>query len=73
MDSTIYSKVLVLFDVLFGNVFGDHLISHIAGTAAEVSPRPQVSSPKLFLQMLELASIPYPACHARSTLVVDTS
>jgi hypothetical protein len=51
MDSTIYSEIRILIDILFGNILGNHLIGDIAGTAAEVSSCPQVPSPELFLQM----------------------
>jgi len=51
---TIYFEVLVLIDILPGNVFCDHVVRHVAGTTAEVAPRPEGSSPKLFLQMREL-------------------
>jgi len=51
MDSTIYSEIRILIDILFGNILGNHLIGDIAGAAAEVSSRPQVPSPELFLQM----------------------
>jgi hypothetical protein len=52
MDSTIYSEIRILIDILFGNILGNYLIGDIAGTAAEVSSRPQVPSPELLLQML---------------------
>jgi hypothetical protein len=51
MDSTIYSEIRILIDILFGNILGNYLIGDIAGTAAEVSSRPQVPSPELLLQM----------------------
>jgi len=35
MDSTIYFEVLVLGDILLGDVFCDDIIGHITGTAAE--------------------------------------
>ena len=54
MDSTIYFEVFILIDILLGDVFCDDVIRHIAGTAAEVASRPQVSSPKLFLQVRKL-------------------
>jgi hypothetical protein len=54
MDSTIYFEVFVLVDVLLGDVFCDHVVGHVAGTAAEISSRPQVSSPELLLQVREL-------------------
>ena len=54
MDSTIYFEVLVLIDILLGDVFCDHIVRHFTGAAAEVASRPQVPPPKLFLQMGEL-------------------
>jgi hypothetical protein len=51
MDLTIYSEILILIDVLLGDVLGDHLIGDVSGTAAEISSRPQVSAPELLLQM----------------------
>src|ERR1019366_10803851 len=55
MDSTIYFEVLVLIDVLFGYVFCNRIVGHIAGTTAERASRPQVASPKLLLQMRKLS------------------
>jgi hypothetical protein len=54
MDLTIYFEVLVLIDVLLGNVFRDHIVRYVTAAAAEVASRPQVASPKLLLQMWEL-------------------
>ncbi len=54
MGSTIYFEVFVLIDILLGNVLRNHVVGHVAGTAAEAAPGPQVSSPELFLQMREL-------------------
>src|SRR5580658_8809809 len=51
MDSTIYSEIRILIDILVGNILGNHLIGDIPRTAAEVSSCPQVPSPELFLQM----------------------
>jgi hypothetical protein len=51
MGSTMYFEVLVLVDVLFGDVLRNDVIGHGAGTAAEVSSGPQVSSPELLLKM----------------------
>jgi len=53
-DSTIYFEVLVLVYVLVSDVFCNHIICHVAGTAAEVAARPQVASPELFLQVRKL-------------------
>jgi hypothetical protein len=54
MDSTIYFEVFVLVNVLFGKVFCDYIVGHVTGTATKVAARPQVSSPKLLLQMRKL-------------------
>jgi len=54
MDSTIYFEVLVLIDVLFGYIFCNHIVRHVAGTTAEIASRPQVASPKLLLQVRKL-------------------
>jgi len=51
MDSTIYFEVFVHIRILFGDVLRNDVVGHVAGTAAEVSACPQVSSPKLLLQM----------------------
>src|ERR1700683_750118 len=51
MDSTIYSEIRILIDILFGNILGNHLIGDIPRTAAKISSCPQVPSPELFLQM----------------------
>ncbi len=54
MGSTIYFEVLVLIDILLGDVLRNDVVGYVAGTAAEVSSGPQVSSPELLLQMREL-------------------
>ena len=54
MDSTIYFEVFVHIRILFGDVLRNDVVGHVSGTAAEVSACPQVSSPKLLLQMREL-------------------
>src|ERR1700686_1344235 len=51
MDSTIYSEIFVLVEILLGYVLRDYLVGHIARTAAEVPSCPQVSSPELLLQV----------------------
>ena len=51
MDLTIYFEIFVLLDVLFGNVFRDHLVRHIPRATAEISPCPQMPAPELFLQV----------------------
>jgi hypothetical protein len=53
MASTIYSEILILVDILFRYVFGNHFVRHIPAAAAEVSSGPQVPSPKLLLDVLE--------------------
>ena len=35
MDSTIYSEVLVVIDILLGNILRNHVVRHIAGAAAK--------------------------------------
>ena len=54
MDSTIYFEVFVLVDVLLSDVFCDHLVRHVSGTATEVAPCPYVSPPKLLLEVWKL-------------------
>jgi hypothetical protein len=54
MDSTIYFEVFVGARILFGYVFRDDIVGHIAGTTAKVASRPQVSSPKLLLPVRKL-------------------
>ena len=54
MDSTIYFEVLVLINILLRDIFGDHVVCHVAGTAAEIASCPQMPSPKLFLQVRKL-------------------
>jgi hypothetical protein len=51
MDSTIDSEILILVDILLGNVLRDYLVGDVTRTAAEVSSRPQVPPPELLLQM----------------------
>jgi hypothetical protein len=55
MDLTIYSKVFVLVLVLIRYVLSYDLVGHIAGTTAEVSSRPEMPPPKLFLQVRKLS------------------
>jgi hypothetical protein len=40
MDPTIYFEVLVLIDVLLGDVFCDDIVRHVAGTATEIASCP---------------------------------
>ena len=54
MGSTIYFEVFVLIDILLGDILRDDVVGHVAGTAAEISSGPQMSSPELLLQMREL-------------------
>ena len=54
MDSTIYFEVFVHIGILFGDLLRNDIVGHIAGTKAEVSTGPQVSPPKLLLQVREL-------------------
>ena len=54
MDSTIYSEILVLIDVLFRDVFRNDLVRYIAGTTAEIAPGPYVPSPELLLNVGKL-------------------
>ncbi len=44
--ATIYFEVLVLIDILLGDVLRNHVVSHVPGTAAEVSSGPQVVRPQ---------------------------
>jgi hypothetical protein len=46
MALTIYSEILILIDVLFRNVFGDHIIGHISRATAEIPSRPHVLTPR---------------------------
>ena len=54
MASTIYSEILLSIDVLVRTVLRNHFVRHVARTAAEVSPRPQVATPELLLDMWKL-------------------
>src|SRR6516162_5136093 len=54
MALTIYLKILISIDVLVRNVLRNHFLRHVARTAAEVSPRPQVATPELLLDMWKL-------------------
>lgn len=54
MDSTIYSEILVLIDILLCYVLPNHLVRHIPRTAAEIPPGPQMPSPELLLDMRKL-------------------
>ena len=54
MGLTIYSEILVRRRVLVGDVLRDNFIGDIAGATAEVSSRPQVPTPELFLQVRKL-------------------
>ena len=54
MGLTIYSEILVRSRVLIGDVLRDNFIGDIARATAEVSSRPQVPTPELFLQVRKL-------------------
>ena len=54
MDSTIYSEIFVLIDILFRDVLGNYLVRYIAGTAAEVPSGPHGSSAELLLNVRKL-------------------
>ena len=72
MDSTIYFEVFVPIDILLRDVFGNYVVGDVAGTAAEISARPQVSSPKLLFQVRKLSpadGVPY----GLSVAIVDQS
>src|SRR5712692_588619 len=81
MDSTIYSKVFVLINILIGNVLRNHLVGDVAGTAAEVPPGPQVPSPELHvvlgyvplhdLHLVLTADVPDQITHPRGHLAAQ--
>ena len=55
MDSTIYFDVLVLVEILLGNVFCDHIRPSRCLNCNRNSLAPTGSSPKLLLQVPELS------------------
>src|SRR5215831_6058608 len=70
MDSTIYSEILVLIDILFRDVLRNYLVRYIAGTTAEVSSGPHVPSPELLFNVRKLRHqvvrrLPFSHCSSR--------
>src|SRR5512141_956544 len=55
MALTIYFEIIVSIMTLVRYVLGYHFVGHVAAAATKIPSCPQVASPKLLLQMRELA------------------
>jgi hypothetical protein len=56
VDSTIYTKILILGVVLMGHVLGNDFVGHIPGTTAEVAA-PTRASPKTAFSSADIPPI----------------